>query len=278
MSDTTVHTIGIIMNGVTGRMGLNQHLRRSIHAIMQQGGVQLSDSETIMPRPLLVGRNAGQAGSHRRRNSAACPGPPIWTRRWPTPRTPSTSTPRPPTGARRPCAQAIAAGKHVYCEKPVAEQPGERARSLPPGRARRSQARRGAGQALAARTAEAADAERAGLLRAHSLGARRVRLLGVRRRHGSRAAALLELPQGRRRRHHPRHAVPLALCARQHFRRGEGGFVPGRDPHPDPLERGRPALRSARPTIRPTPRSNWKAASWPISIRRGACACGATTC
>ncbi len=36
----TTHTIGIIMNGVTGRMGLNQHLRRSVHAIMQQGGVK----------------------------------------------------------------------------------------------------------------------------------------------------------------------------------------------------------------------------------------------
>ena len=53
----TTHTVGIIMNGVTGRMGLNQHLRRSLHAIVQQGGVRLSDSETILPRPLLVGRN-----------------------------------------------------------------------------------------------------------------------------------------------------------------------------------------------------------------------------
>src|SRR5881398_2395078 len=53
-----VHSVGIIMNGVTGRMGLNQHLRRSVYAIMQQGGVKLNDSETIMPRPLLVGRNA----------------------------------------------------------------------------------------------------------------------------------------------------------------------------------------------------------------------------
>jgi predicted dehydrogenase len=54
------HSIGIIINGVTGRMGLNQHLRRSIHAIMQQGGVKISDDETIMPRPLLVGRNTAK--------------------------------------------------------------------------------------------------------------------------------------------------------------------------------------------------------------------------
>src|ERR1700690_1160844 len=57
VSAAQVHSVGIIMNGVTGRMGLNQHLRRSIYAIMQQGGVRLSDSETIMPRPILAGRN-----------------------------------------------------------------------------------------------------------------------------------------------------------------------------------------------------------------------------
>ena len=51
-----IHNIGIIMNGVTGRMGLNQHLARSIHAIIQQGGVKISDDEIIMPKPLLLGR------------------------------------------------------------------------------------------------------------------------------------------------------------------------------------------------------------------------------
>jgi predicted dehydrogenase len=50
--------IGIIMNGVTGRMGTNQHLIRSIKAIMDQGGVRISDSETLMPDPVLVGRSA----------------------------------------------------------------------------------------------------------------------------------------------------------------------------------------------------------------------------
>ncbi|MFM7752054.1 MAG: gfo/Idh/MocA family oxidoreductase, partial [Opitutaceae bacterium] len=39
------HRLGIIMNGVTGRMGTNQHLIRSIKAIIDQGGVKLSDSE-----------------------------------------------------------------------------------------------------------------------------------------------------------------------------------------------------------------------------------------
>jgi len=51
------YTVGIIMNGVTGRMGTNQHYIRSILAIMKQGGVRRGDSEVILPRPLLVGRN-----------------------------------------------------------------------------------------------------------------------------------------------------------------------------------------------------------------------------
>ena len=49
--------IGIIMNGVTGRMGMNQHLIRSIAAIIREGGVRVSDDHRLMPRPLLTGRN-----------------------------------------------------------------------------------------------------------------------------------------------------------------------------------------------------------------------------
>ena len=52
--------IGIIMNGVTGRMGLNQHLVRSILAIRKQGGVALADGSRLMPDPILVGRNAAK--------------------------------------------------------------------------------------------------------------------------------------------------------------------------------------------------------------------------
>jgi predicted dehydrogenase len=49
--------IGIVMNGVTGRMGTNQHLIRSILAIIKQGGVKVSDNLTLMPQPILTGRN-----------------------------------------------------------------------------------------------------------------------------------------------------------------------------------------------------------------------------
>jgi len=52
-----IHKVGIIMNGVTGRMGTNQHLIRSIDAIIKQGGVKVSPTEIIMPDPVLVGRN-----------------------------------------------------------------------------------------------------------------------------------------------------------------------------------------------------------------------------
>ena len=61
-------TIGIIMNGVTGRMGLNQHLVRSILAIRKQGGLRLRDGSTLMPDPILVGRNEAKLSDRGWRN------------------------------------------------------------------------------------------------------------------------------------------------------------------------------------------------------------------
>lgn len=114
------HKLGIIMNGVTGRMGKNQHLIRSIQAIRKQGGVRVSDSEIIMPEPILVGRNAEKlaklaqevGGVPHSTDLDALLKDPQYTIYFDA----QTTNLRVASVSR-----AIAAGKHIYCEKPTAE-------------------------------------------------------------------------------------------------------------------------------------------------------------
>ncbi|WP_114860754.1 Gfo/Idh/MocA family protein [Azospirillum brasilense] len=111
--------LGIIMHGVTGRMGMNQHLIRSILAIRAQGGVTLSDGSRVMPDPILVGRNAEKIRELAQRHGVE---------RWADNLDAALANPDDTiffdagTTQMRPTLlqAAIRAGKHVYCEKPIA--------------------------------------------------------------------------------------------------------------------------------------------------------------
>ena len=142
--------------------------------------------------------------------------------------------------------KAIAAGKAIYCEKPTSDNLPE---ALELARlAKAAGIKHGVVQdkLFPARPAQAENGDRQRLLRPDALGARGIRLLGVRRRSAAGAAAKLELQKGRGRRHHPRYAVPLALRAGQSVRRDQGRVLPRRHPHPEPRRRSRQALRRRR--------------------------------
>jgi predicted dehydrogenase len=119
-------TLTIAMNGVTGRMGRNQHLARSILAIRDEGGVPLPDGDVVWPEPVLVGRDAvrlaalaKEAGVDRHTTDLAAvlddPGVDVYFD--------TTATATRAVGVRA----AIAAGKAIYCEKPLAPTAAEAA-------------------------------------------------------------------------------------------------------------------------------------------------------
>ncbi|MFC0409954.1 Gfo/Idh/MocA family protein [Roseomonas elaeocarpi] len=112
--------IGLIMHGVTGRMGTNQHLVRSIAAIRRDGGVLLRNGDRLMPDPILVGRNREKLEALAKANGVERVS------------TDLESALRNPddeiffdAGTTQMRAElirrAIAAGKHIYTEKPTAD-------------------------------------------------------------------------------------------------------------------------------------------------------------
>jgi predicted dehydrogenase len=118
-SGAPARRIGIVMNGVTGRMGANQHLVRSILAIRREGGVGLPDGGRLIPEPLLVGRNEDKLKALAEEHEVES---------YTTDLEGTLSDPDQSvyfdaqTTALRAGAveKAIAAGKHIYCEKPSA--------------------------------------------------------------------------------------------------------------------------------------------------------------
>lgn len=111
-------TLGVVMHGVTGRMGTNQHLVRSVAAIRAQGGVLMSDGTRVQLDPILIGRNADKVAALAKANGVE---------RWSTDLDGAIADPQnqiffdAATTQMRPTLleQAINAGKHIYCEKPI---------------------------------------------------------------------------------------------------------------------------------------------------------------
>jgi predicted dehydrogenase len=112
-------TIGVLIEGATGRLGTTQHLR-SLMAIRSEGGLPLANDDRLVPEPLLLGRNAAKLAALAAANGGL---------KWSTDRDACLADPQiaiyfdaTATGGRPArAAAALEAGKHAYVEKPLAE-------------------------------------------------------------------------------------------------------------------------------------------------------------
>ena len=144
--------LGIVMNGVTGRMGTNQHLIRSIAAIRAQGGVSLKNGDRVMPDPILVGRNEEKIAALAKAHGIS---------RWTTNLDKAlddkndtvffdAATTQMRAGA---CRQGYRRRQAHLLREARRHQPGRSDGHRAQGQGRRHQARRRAGQAVPARPA-----------------------------------------------------------------------------------------------------------------------------
>src|SRR2546425_4584098 len=112
-------TIGIVIDGATGRLGSTQHLK-ALLAIRTEGGLPLASGDRLMPEPVLLGRNPDKLAALAEKSGGL---------KWGTDRDACLADPAieiyfdaTATGGRPERARAaFAAGKHVYLEKPIAE-------------------------------------------------------------------------------------------------------------------------------------------------------------
>lgn len=112
--------LGLIMHGITGRMGYNQHLVRSVLAIRDQGGIALKNGDRLVLDPILVGRNGDKVRALAEKHGI---------KRWSDDLAGALANPDDTlffdAGTTQMRAglleQALDAGKHIYCEKPTSD-------------------------------------------------------------------------------------------------------------------------------------------------------------
>ena len=215
--------VGIIFNGATGRIGSTQHLANALAPIRAEGGLAVG-ADRILPRLMLVGRDG-----ERLKAVAQTYGVDDWS----TDLDAALAKPAFPIFFDAAATQqrvsvltkAIAAGKHIYSEKPVAPSVAEGLALLAGGSSAAAQNRRGRGQALSAGITETVGAGAVRLFRPRHRIPARLRLVDFRWRRAAEPTPELELSAGWRAHHG--YGSALALRDRRPSRsnspRGDGG-------------------------------------------------------